>query len=91
MTPKQSRNALAAKARKRMETDAPDYPHAVDYAAPVESWTFRDYRRGHTHKLVLFHSRRRVNSFRVVVNGREWTKAMGYDRIMRQTVKSLSK
>ena len=91
MTREKSAQMHTAKARKRMEGEPPDYPSDVDYSAPVESWIFRDYRRGRTHKLVLFHSRRRVNSFRVVVNGREWTKAMGYDRIMRQTVKSLSK
>jgi hypothetical protein len=74
-----------------MERPAPDYPPEVDYSAPVESWTFRDYRRDKVHKLVLFHSRRRRNAFRVVVNGKEWTRAMGYDRIMRRTVKALAK
>ena len=59
----------AAKARKRMEGEPPEYPPDVDYSAPVESWTFRDYRIGRTHKLVLFHSRRRRDSFRVLVNG----------------------
>jgi hypothetical protein len=91
VTSKHSKNAVAAKERRRMERLAPDYPAPADYSAPVESWTFRNYRTGQTHKLVLFHSRRRCNAFRVTVNGKEWTRAMGYDRIMRQTVKSLSK
>ena len=89
MTPKHSANSVKAKARLRMERPAPDYP-VLDYDLPVESWTFRDYRRGRTHKLVIFHSRRRRGCYRVLVNGREWTRCMGYDRIMRKTIKSLS-
>lgn len=81
----------AAKARKRMEGDPPDYPPMVDYAAPVESWTLRDYRTGKIHKLVLFPSRRRANAFRVVVNGKEWSRCIGYDRLLRQTRKALAK
>lgn len=74
-----------------MESDAPDYPPDVDYSAPVESITIRHYHTGLTHKLVLFPSRRRRNAFRVMVNGREWTRGMGYDRILRQTVKALAR
>jgi hypothetical protein len=81
----------AAKARKRMEGPPPDYPPDLDYSAPLESWTFRNYRTGQTHKLVLFHSRRRRNAFRVTVNGREWSRGIGYDRLLRQTRKSLAR
>ena len=72
-----------------MEGPSPEYPPAVDYSEPVESWTFRVYRNGKVHKLVLFASRRRCNAFRVVVNGREWSKCIGYDRLLRQTRKAL--
>ena len=72
-----------------MEGPAPEYPPDVDYSAPVESWTFRDYRSGKIHKLVLFPSRRRSNAFRVLVNGREWSKGIGYDRLLRQTAKAV--
>jgi hypothetical protein len=89
MTSKHSQNCHAAKARKRMERPPPEYPSMVDYSEPVESWTFRDYRTGQIHKLVLFPSRRRCNAFRVTVNGKEWSRGIGYDRILRQTVKSL--
>ena len=89
MTSKHSKNSVAAKERLRMERPAPDYPEPVDYSAPVESWTFRNYRTGQTHKLVLFHSRRRCNAFRVTVNGREWSRGIGYDRLLRQTAKAV--
>lgn len=91
MNQKHSANAVAAKARLRMERPAPDYPPLLDYDAPVESWTFRDYRRERTHKLVLFHSPRRRGSFRVMVNGKEWSKCIGYDRLIRKTGKALAK
>ena len=91
MTREKSAQMHAAKARKRMEGEPPDYPPELDYSAPVESWTFRDYRTGHTHKLVLFHSRRRCNAFRVVVNGKEWSRCIGYDRLLRQTRKALAR
>lgn len=74
-----------------MERPAPDYPPILSYDLPVESWTFRDYRRNRINKLVLFHSRRWRDCFRVLINGKEWTKSMGYDRLMRKTIKSLSK
>lgn len=73
-----------------MSEPFPDYPPELDYTTPVESWTFKDYRRERVNKLVLFHSRRRRGCFRVVVNGREWNKCIGYDRLMRSTAKSLS-
>ena len=91
MTREKSAQLHAAKARRRMTEPAPDYPPELDYTAPVESWTFKDYRSGRVHKLVLFHSRRRRGSFRVVVNGREWSKCVGYDRLIRKTAKSLAK
>lgn len=37
----------------------------------------------------VFPSRRRRNAFRVVVNGREWSRGIGYDRLLRQTSKSV--
>lgn len=89
MTREKSAQMHAAKARKRMAEPAPDYPPLLDYDAPVESWTFKDYRRGNVRKLVLFHSRRRRGSFRVVVNGKEWSKCIGYDLLIRKTGKAL--
>ncbi len=89
MTAEKSAQMHAAKERKRMASGPPDYPLLLDYDAPVESWTFKDYRRGRINKIVLFHSRRRSNTFRAIVNGREWTKSMGYDRILRGTRKAL--
>ncbi len=74
-----------------MAGSPPEYPPDLDYSQPVEAWLFRDYRRGRTHKLVLFHSRRRRGSFRVTVNGREWSKCIGYDRLIRATGKALAR
>ncbi len=91
MTREKSAQMHAAKDRKRMEGEPPDYPAEVDYSTPIESITIRRYQTGKIHKLVLFPSRRRRNAFRVVVNGKEWTRCMGYDRIMRATIKSLSR
>lgn len=91
MTKQHSKNCLAAKARKRMAGPAPDYPPDIDYEAPVESWTFKNYLTGRINKLVLFHSRRRLGCFRVVANGREWTRCMGYDRLLRGTRKALAR
>ena len=79
----------AAKALKRMEGPTPEYPPAVNYDEPVESLRHRNYLTGKIHDLVLFPSPRRVNAFLVKVNGKVWSKSIGYDRIMRQTVKSL--
>lgn len=90
MTRAKSAQMHAAKARKRMAAPPPDYPAMLDYESPVESWTFKDYRRGKIRKLVLYHSRRRRGCFRVLVNGREWNKCIGYDRLMRKTVTSLA-
>lgn len=81
----------AAKERKRMDGPVPEYPPELDYAMPLESWTFRNYLTGRVQRLVLFHSRRRANSFRVVVNGREWSRSIGYDRLLRQTRKALAR
>lgn len=90
MTREKSAQMHAAKARKRMASPMPDYPTAVDYDAPVESWRIHNFVTGKIHDLVLFPSRRRSNTFLVKVNGTVWTKSMGYDKIMRQTVKSLA-
>jgi hypothetical protein len=92
MTKQHSLNCHAAKERRRMADPAPDYLPELDYSSPVESWTFKDYRRNRVNKLVLFHSRRRRGCFRVVVNGeKEFSKCIGYDRLMRKVVKSLSR
>ena len=91
MTREKSAQMHAAKARQRMAGPAPDYPPVIDYAAPIESWRIRNFVTGRTHDLVLFPSTRRRDTFLVKVNGKVWTKSMGYDRIMRQTVKSLSR
>lgn len=74
-----------------MALPPPEYPEPIDYDLPVESWTIRFHKTGNVHKLILFPSRRRKNCFRIVVDGKEWTKCMGYDRTMRNTVKSLSR
>ena len=81
----------AARARHRMNGPAPDYPPDVDYDLPVESWRIRRFVTGKIYDIVLFPSRRRRDTFKVLVNGKPWTQSMGYDRIMRQTVKSLSR
>lgn len=90
MTREKSAQMHAAKERKRLDRPAPDYPPELDYEAPIEAWTFKDYRRGRIHKLVLFHSIRRRGSFRVMVNGKEWSKCIGYDRLIRKTGKALA-
>jgi len=90
-TPERSKWAHAAKARKRMEKPSPDYPPIPDYAAPVESIRHRNYRTGQIHDLVLFASRRRANAFRVIVNGREWKRSIGYDRLLRGLRSALAK
>lgn len=89
MTREKSAQMHAAKERKRMAGPMPDYLPALDYETPIETWTFRDHRRCVTHQLVLYHSRRRRGSVRVVVDNREWSKCIGYDRLLRQTGKAL--
>jgi len=89
--PERSKLAHAAKARARLAGPSPDYPAAIEYDLPVESWTIRRHALGDVHKLVLFPSRRRVNCFRVMVDGREWSRCIGYDRLLRQTVKALAR
>lgn len=91
MTREKSAQMHAAKERKRMAGPSPEYPPEIDYAAPIESWRIRRFVTGKIYDIVLFPSRRRRDTFRVVVNGKNWKNSIGYDRLMRQTVKSLSK
>lgn len=90
-TKERAKRAHLAKARIRMAEPPPDYPPLIDYNSPVESFRHRDYRTGEIHDLVLFPSRRRINAFRVVVNGREWKKSIGYDRLLRGLRVALSR
>lgn len=83
MTREKSAQMHAAKARKRMESEPPDYRPLLDYSAPVQCIRISDFRTGKIHQLTLFHSRRREDCFRVLVNGREWKKSIGYDRMLR--------
>lgn len=91
MTKAKSAQMHAAKERKRMEGPPPEYPPTINYDEPVESWRIRNYRTGAIHDLVLFPSRRRRDSFRVVVNGRVWNHNIGHDRLLRCTVKALTR
>ena len=83
MTREKSEQMHAAKARKRMESDPPEYPPLLDYAAPVQCIRISDYRTGQVHQLTLFHSRRRLGCYRVMVNGKTWKQSIGYDRMLR--------
>lgn len=91
MTREKSAQMHAAKERQRMAGSPPEYPHEIGYDSPVESILHRNYRTGKIHLLVLFQSMRRRDTFMVLVNGKIWKHSIGYDRILRQTVKSLSR
>lgn len=83
MTQEKSAQMHAAKERKRLESAPPDYPPPIDYLAPVQSIRISDYRTGKMHQLTLFHSRRRLGCYRVLVNGKPWKSSIGYDRMLR--------
>ena len=78
-----SQKMHAAKARKRMESEPPDYQPLPDYAKPVETIKITNHLNGQSHELVLFPSRRRRDCYRVVVDGKEWKRSIGYDRMLR--------
>lgn len=65
-----------------MERPAPDYPPIPDYESPVERIVHENLLTGERAELVLYRSRRRVDQYRVTVNGKEWKKAIGRSGIM---------
>ena len=83
-----SRKFHEAKARKRMSLPAPEYPPILDYENPIKEITIKDFRTGEANTMTLYYSRRRRDMFRVLVNGKEWQKSIGYSRIMAAIRKS---
>lgn len=75
MTRSVSRKIHAAKARRRLEGPAPDYPPPVDYerlACRITVETFRN-RHSESHVIELFPARGgRRDQFRAMVNGNLW-------------------
>lgn len=78
---RQLANMRAAKERKRLEGDAPDYP--PDLPEIRREVLVIDYDTGTAvaHHYVLRRSRR-VNSYRVEENGREWCGRWGWARFL---------
>ena len=82
MTRELSRKLHEAKARKRMALPPPEYPAPLDYTKPIKKISVKDFRNGEHHVFVLFHCRKRRDTWRVEVNGKEWKKVIGYSGIM---------
>ena len=82
MTPEISRRMHAAKARKRRDLPAPDYPRPLPLDVPLKRITVEDFRLGTKHELRLYPSPARRDQFRVTVDGREWKQAIGYSRLL---------
>ncbi len=81
-TRKHSRNALAAKHRKRLAAPPPDYFDAPDYSKPVREIVYRDLLTGQTHTFLLFISPERVDQFRCIIDGKPWLARAGWSRIL---------
>lgn len=66
-----------------MASPPPDYQPMVDYSLPVQSIRVTNLVTGDIHQLTLFPSKRRRDCYRVLVNGRQWKRSIGYDRMLR--------
>lgn len=82
MNARQSKNALAAKRRKRLAEPPPDYFDAPDCSKPVREIVYRDLLTGESHTFLLFIHPHRVDQFKVVVDGKPWLAKAGWSRVL---------
>lgn len=82
MNRKQSAFAVAAKARRRLESDPPNYPPAIDFDRWVKQIVVRDGLSGETHVLTCFISKQRIDQYRVTVDGKPWKDRIGFSRLL---------
>lgn len=82
MNARQSKNALAAKRRKRLAEPPPDYFDTPDYYKPVREIVYRDLLTGESHTFLLFIHPHRVDQFTCTVDGKPWLAKAGWSRVL---------
>lgn len=82
MTAKHSANAVAARARKRIQSPPQDYFDAPDYSKPVRKLVYTDLLSGASHEFVLYIHPQRIDQFRVILNGKVWRERIGWTHIL---------
>jgi hypothetical protein len=93
MNDKAYKSMRQAKARRRMELPPPDYYISPDIAKPVRRLTLEDCLTGATHTMTFFISAKRIDQFRVEVDGQPWKAKIGWSRALaalRKTQKPFS-
>ena len=77
-----SQRMHAAKARRRLNGPAPDYPTLLPLNMPIKKIIIEDFLRSSRHELLLFPSAKRCDQFRVEVDGKPWKDSIGYSRLL---------
>lgn len=77
----------AAKAARRMAAAAPDYPS--DLPALRREILIIDHDFGRREHRILMYRTRRIDCYRVEVDGRAWAASMGWSRILAGLRKAL--
>lgn len=81
-------NSVRAKARKRLAAPPPDYIAAPDCSKPVRQLTITDLLTNESHTFTLFISAKRIDQYRVTVDGQPWKEKIGFSRILAALRKS---
>lgn len=82
MNVKHSENCVRAKERNRSQSPPPDYFNAPDYTKAVRRLVYEDFLTGAKHEFLLFISPRRVDQFRVEINGKLWKERIGWTHVL---------
>ncbi len=77
----------AGRDRARMERPAPDYP--VELPALRRRIVIENFDFGHTVHVLELHRTNRIDCYRVVADGIEWKKRIGWSQILAGLRKSL--
>jgi len=79
---KHSVNSVKAKERKRLASPSPDYFDAPDYTKAVRRLLYEDLQTGRKHEFMLFISPKRIDQFRVEINGKLWKERIGWTHVL---------
>jgi len=82
MTKQHSQNCVLARARKRLAQPPPDYFDAPDCTKAVRRLLYEDFQTGRQHEFLLFISPKRIDQFRVTINGKLWKERIGWTHVL---------